>query len=208
VSVISQALYAFVFCTRYIDLFWKNPGDNLWNFIFKIFYIVSSLYILLLMTRIFSRTREREMSYRLGAYILLGSLILAPFITMIAEKMWGPPFSNILVNFSLILESVCVLPQLLLLRQTTVPTVIDSYYLVALGAYRALYICNWIERYATDTVKPETVAVIFGVLQTLLYVDFAWVYYSRQRVKLRSGGIVDADDLSKSWRGGEAGAGG
>jgi hypothetical protein len=32
---------------------------------------------------------------------------------------------------------VCVLPQLLLLRQTTVPTVIDSYYLLALGSYRA-----------------------------------------------------------------------
>lgn len=85
------------------------------------------------------------------------------------------------------------------MRQTTVPTVIDSFYLVALGAYRALYICNWIERYATDRVKPEVVAVIFGVIQTLLYVDFAWVYYSRQRVKLRSGGIVDADDLNKSW---------
>ncbi|OBT54975.1 hypothetical protein VE04_04509 [Pseudogymnoascus sp. 24MN13] len=200
VSVISQALYALVFCTRYIDLFWKNPKDNYWNFIFKIFYIVSSLYILLLMTRIFARTREREVSYRLGAYSLLGALVLSPFITMIAEKAWGPSFSYIVINFSLILESVCVLPQLLLLRQTTVPTVIDSYYLLALGAYRALYICNWIQRYASaDPVKPEAVAVIFGVIQTLLYVDFAWVYYSRQRVKLRSGGIVDADDLSKSW---------
>jgi hypothetical protein len=41
---------------------------------------------------------------------------------------------------------VCVLPQLLLLRQTTVPTVIDSYYLLALGSYRGFYILNWIHR--------------------------------------------------------------
>ncbi|KFX96131.1 hypothetical protein V497_01654 [Pseudogymnoascus sp. VKM F-4516 (FW-969)] len=200
VSVVSQALYVVVFCTRYIDLFWKDPRANYWNFIFKIFYIVSSVYILLIMTRVFARTREREISYRLGAYILLGSLLVCPFITMISEKMWGPPFSYIVINFSLILESICILPQLLLLRQTTVPTVIDSYYLLALGTYRALYICNWIERYASkDSVKPEVVAVIFGVIQTLFYADFAWVYYSRQRVKLRSGGVVDADDLSKSW---------
>lgn len=199
VSLISQALYALVFCTRYIDLLWRPPSANYWNFIFKIFYILSSLYILLLMTRIYARTREREKAWRLGLYTLLSSLLLAPFVAMIGKHTWTPRFSAILVVFSLILESVCVLPQLLLLRQTTVPTVIDSYYLVALGAYRALYICNWIERAVADPVKPEGVAVVFGVLQTLLYLDFAWVYYTRQRVKLRAGGLVDAEDLGKSW---------
>jgi hypothetical protein len=43
------------------------------------------------------------------------------------------------------------------------------------------------------------VSVIFGILQTALYIDFAWVYYTRQRVKLRGGGVVDADDLRRSW---------
>lgn len=98
------------------------------------------------------------------------------------------------------LESTCILPQLLLLRQTTVPTVIDSYYLLALGAYRALYILNWIWRSADirdQNVDP--IAVIFGVLQTAFYIDFAWVYYSRQRVKLRNGGLVDAEDLRSGW---------
>ena len=79
------------------------------------------------------------------------------------------------------------------------PTVINSYYLVALGSYRALYILNWIQRGIEDEVKPEAVPVIFGVVQTLLYLDFAWVYYTRQRVKLRGGHVVDGDDLSKSW---------
>jgi hypothetical protein len=200
VSLITQALYAFVFCTRYIDLIWKAPKQNWWNFFFKIFYIVSSFYILLLMTKVYARTREREKAWRIATYSLLGSIILSPVITSIAQKTWFPSFSEDLVVFSLMLESVCILPQLLLLRQTTVPTVIDSYYLVALGAYRALYIGNWIERYvSTDPVKPEPISVIFGVIQTLFYLDFAWVYYTRQRVKLRGGGIVDSDDLSKSW---------
>lgn len=102
--------------------------------------------------------------------------------------------------FSQILESVCVLPQLLLLRQTSVPTVIDSFYLLALGSYRALYCINWFLReFEVTGKKPNTVSVIFGIIQTALYVDFAWVYYTRQRVKLRGGGIVDADDMRRGW---------
>lgn len=42
-------------------------------------------------------------------------------------------------------------------------------------------------------------SVIFGIIQTALYVDFFWVYYTRQRVKLRYGGIVDADDIRRGW---------
>ena len=91
-----------------------------------------------------------------------------------------------------------MLPQLLLLRQTTVPTVIDSYYLVALGSYRALYIINWIWRGAKGD-KPDAVSVIFGIIQTALYLDFAWVYWSRQRVKLRGGAVIDGDDLRNGW---------
>lgn len=86
----------------------------------------------------------------------------------------------------------------MLLRQTTVPTVIDSFYLVTLGSYRAFYILNWIYRAVTST-KPDAISVIFGIVQTAFYIDFAWVYWTRQRVKLRGGGVVDADDLRKGW---------
>jgi ER lumen protein retaining receptor len=68
-----------------------------------------------------------------------------------------------------------------------------------LGSYRFFYILNWIVRAASKERYWEPVAFIFGVVQTVLYIDFAWVYYSRQRVKLRGGGVVDSDDLSKSF---------
>src|SRR3954452_19220917 len=103
-----------------------------------------------------------------------------------------------LYTFSIILESVCILPQLLLLRQTSVPTVIDSFYLLALGSYRAFYILNWIERKVDEVYwRPDPVSITFGIVQTALYLDFAWVYWTRQRVKLRYGGIVDSDDISR-----------
>ena len=107
------------------------------------------------------------------------------------EKLWWA--------FSIILESVCVLPQLLLLRQTTVPTVIDSYYLAALGSYRAFYILNWLIRGFGSEHFWDPIAFVFGIVQTAFYIDFAWVYYTRQRVKLRNGGVVDSEDFRKSW---------
>ncbi|KAI6081560.1 ER lumen protein retaining receptor-domain-containing protein [Hypoxylon rubiginosum] len=197
VSMITQAFYAVVFCTRYTDFFTETSN---WNYFFKLFYIVSSFYIIAVMRWLFPRTREREISWKLGAVVLMGSLFISPFTMLLFEgkDRWG--FFTWMYDFSLILESVCVLPQLLLLRQTTVPTVIDSFYLLTLGSYRGFYILNWIWRELdVNDRKPNAVSIIFGVIQTALYLDFFWVYYSRQRVKLRAGGIVDADDIRRGW---------
>ncbi|EEU34267.1 uncharacterized protein NECHADRAFT_105438 [Fusarium vanettenii 77-13-4] len=195
VSLITQILYALVFCTRYLDIFSEKFP---WNLIFKIFYITSSFYILGIMQWIYPRSREKEIAWKIGAIILGGSFVLSPFVMLIFERSKG--FLTWMWVFSQILESVCVLPQLLLLRQTTVPTVIDSFYLLALGSYRALYCINWFLReFEVTGKKPNTVSVIFGIIQTALYIDFAWVYYTRQRVKLRGGGIVDADDMRRGW---------
>jgi ER lumen protein retaining receptor len=101
--------------------------------------------------------------------------------------------------FSEILESVCVIPQLVLLRQTTVPTVLDSFYLVALGTYRFLYIVNWIMRGAKEDNYKDPTSWVWGTIQTALIIDFAWVYWTRQRVKLRRGGVVDSEDLGRGW---------
>ncbi|KAI0397450.1 ER lumen protein retaining receptor-domain-containing protein [Xylariaceae sp. FL0594] len=197
VSWITQCLYAVVFCSRYTDIFSET---STWNYFFKLFYILSSIYIIVIMRYVFPRTREREIAWKLGAAILAGSLVLSPFVMLIFEgkRVWS--FFTWVWDFSQILESICVLPQLLLLRQTTVPTVIDSFYLISLGAYRFLYCLNWIWRELDpNDRKPNAVSVIFGIIQTALYVDFFWVYYTRQRVKLRYGGIVDADDIRRGW---------
>ncbi len=99
--------------------------------------------------RVYDRTREREKAWKLGAYCLGGSLVLGPILTAITLQ-GRTTLLEVLWTFSIILESVCVVPQLLLLRQTTVPTVIDSGYILTLGSYRAFYILNWIVRFAKE----------------------------------------------------------
>lgn len=76
---------------RYLDLFWVQPRKSYWNFTLKNFYILSSLYIILLMMRVYARTREREKAWKFGAACLAGSLVAAPFVMMIfvAKDKWG-----------------------------------------------------------------------------------------------------------------------
>lgn len=153
------------------------------------------------MNRRYARTREREKAWKLATYILAFSAIAGPVLSVM-YRIWylkkSTNLTEILWAFSIVLESLCVVPQLLLLRQTSVPTVIDSYYLVTLGSYRAFYIFNWIWRSAHKD-WPDAISVLFGIIQTAFYLDFAWVYYTRQRVKLRAGTVVDSDDLNKGF---------
>jgi ER lumen protein retaining receptor len=154
------------------------------------------------MIRVFTRSHEREKSFKIAGACLFGSILLT-IPTGFIFRSYDHYFRYAHIHywfwvFSIILESVCILPQLLLLRQTNIPTVIDSFYLLTLGSYRALYFINWIYRGAKHQ-STDAVSIIFGAVQTVLYLDFAWVYYTRQRVKLRAGGIVDSDDMSRGW---------
>lgn len=78
--------------------------------------------------------------------------------------------------FSIWLESVAILPQLFMLQRTGSAETITTHYLFALGAYRALYIPNWIWRCV--------VTFLFSVL------------YSAKRPHRRSQG-ADAFSLSQ-----------
>ena len=90
VSLITQALYGAVFIARYLDLFWVAPSRNVWNFVLKNFYIMSSLYIVILMMRVYARTREREKAWKLGTLCLAGSTVAAPFVMLIftSKEKW------------------------------------------------------------------------------------------------------------------------
>ena len=59
-----------------------------WNFVFKLFYMVSSVYIIVVMRYVYPRTREREVAWKLGGAVLAGSLLLSPFAMLIFERDW------------------------------------------------------------------------------------------------------------------------
>lgn len=73
---------------------------------------------------------------------------------------------------------MAILPQLFMLQRTGEADTITTHYLFALGLYRALYIPNWIYRYFSEG-HLDPVSVVAGVIQTLLYSDFFYIYYTK-----------------------------
>lgn len=192
ISFKSQCLYFLVYFTRYLgmqsycppmpsratmtyhvlaDLFQTN---SIYNLLFKIAFIASQGYILYLMTTAYKPTNDPNADTFRVEYLLGGAAVLAiilPYKYTVSEIFWA---------FSIWLESVAILPQLFMLQRTGEAETITTHYLAALGLYRALYIPNWIYRYfAEEGHKVDWIAVVAGIIQTVMYTDFFWIYYNK-----------------------------
>jgi ER lumen protein retaining receptor len=87
---------------------------------------------------------------------------------------------QILWTFSIYLEAVAIVPQLILLQRHGEVENLTSNYVVLLGAYRGFYVLNWIYRAATEkSYHFIWLMFIAGMVQTALYVDFFYYYAIR-----------------------------
>ncbi|EIW80520.1 ER lumen protein retaining receptor [Coniophora puteana RWD-64-598 SS2] len=170
ISFQTQALYVTVFVARYIDLFFR--WISLYNFFMKIFFIASSVYILYLMKYRYRPTHDPSIDTFKVEYLVGPAVVLSLIFNYKFE------FTEILWTFSIYLEAVAILPQLFMLQRTGEAETITTHYLAALGAYRALYIPNWIYRYFTEDVV-DPIAIVAGLVQTGLYLDFFYVYFTK-----------------------------
>ncbi|KAJ4287646.1 hypothetical protein N0V90_012349 [Kalmusia sp. IMI 367209] len=175
ISFKSQFLYLIVYVTRYVDLLWTfYEPKSLYNTIFKIIFISSASYTVYLMLNDYKPTHDPNLDTFKVQYLIGASAILAilfPYKYNFTEILWA---------FSIWLESVAILPQLFMLQRTGEAETITTHYLFALGAYRALYIPNWIYRYFFEVPRFfDPIAVIAGIVQTILYSDFFWIYYTK-----------------------------
>lgn len=157
--------------SRRADIFWSF-ADSAWNTIFKILFLSSIAYTLYTELNDYKPTHDPNLDTFKVSYLLVGSAVLAivfPYKYTPAEILWA---------FSIWLESVAILAQLFFLQRTGEAEMITMHYLFALGIYRALYIPNWIYRYFIEGYFDQ-IAVLAGIVQTVLYSDFFWVYYTK-----------------------------
>ena len=91
---------------------------------------------------------------------------------------------QILWTFSIYLESVAILPQLFMISKTGEAETITTHYLFFLGLYRALYLINWIWRFYFEGFF-DMIAIVAGVVQTILYCDFFYLYVTKGESPLR-----------------------
>lgn len=172
VSLKSMFLFALVFTTRYVDIFFYYFGA--YNYIMKLLYLTSSYYTCFLIRykAPWKHTYDREGDgFRIRYLIIpctLGSLCISAFS---GDFYW----MKVLWIFSQLLESVAILPQIFLLENTERYDVLTTHYLLCLGLYRLFYVFHWIVRWAVYS-RVNAISVLCGLVQTALYVDFFYQY--------------------------------
>ncbi|CXI66386.1 ER lumen protein retaining receptor, putative [Plasmodium berghei] len=172
ISCRMQELYLIVFLCRYIDLFFVFV--SFYNTVMKITFILTIAYtIYLIRFKLpISQTYNRKVDNFKSEKYLIPPCIVLSLLTCKTYNLY-----NILWSFSIWLESVAILPQLVLLEKQREVENITSHYVITMGMYRAFYIFNWIYRYFFDP-KPyiNIVGWLGGLIQTLLYIDFFYYF--------------------------------
>ncbi|KAF8029465.1 hypothetical protein BT93_E2005 [Corymbia citriodora subsp. variegata] len=171
ISLKTQELYALVFLARYLDLF--TDFISVYNTVMKLVFIGSSLAIVwcMRMHPVVRRSYNKELDTFRHYFLVLATFGLA---LLVHEKF---TFLEIFWAFSIYLEAVAILPQLVLLQRSGNVDNLTGQYVFFLGAYRFFYILNWIYRYFTEQHFSRWIACISGLVQTALYADFFYYYF-------------------------------
>lgn len=182
ISLKTQELYAIVFLTRYLDLFTKYY--SFYNTVMKLVFLGTSISIVWYMRyhKVVKQTYSKDEDTFRHYFLILPSFVLAILIHRdfnVIEVLW---------SFSLYLEAVAILPQLVLLQRSRNIDTLTGDYIFLLGAYRALYLLNWVYRFFTEIHKILWIPWVSGLVQTVLYADFFYYYFkswkNREKLKL------------------------
>lgn len=174
VSCRMQEMYLIVFCCRYLDLLWSFI--SLYNTVMKLVFITTTAYLIYLMrlkAPVCTTYERSQDSFQYEIAFLIPAALLGVVTAeehTIADMLW---------TASIWLESVAILPQLVLIQKMKEVENLTSNFVGCMGAYRFFYILNWIYRYYTEDYVTY-VGWIGGVIQTALYCDFFY-YYAKSK---------------------------
>ncbi|GJP48009.1 hypothetical protein CLOM_g7250 [Closterium sp. NIES-68] len=182
ISLKTQELYVIIFVTRYLDLLYSFI--SVYNTMMKLIFLSSTVAIVYYMRydKVVRQKYDKDHDTFRHIFLVIPCFVLALLVNKkftITEVLWA---------FSIYLEAVAILPQLVLLQRTKNIDNLTGNYVFFLGAYRSLYILNWIYRYMTEKHYRQWIVWISGLVQTALYADFFYYYIiswkSNQRLSL------------------------
>lgn len=180
ISVRTHELFLLVFVTRYLDLF--TTFYSVYNSVMKVLYIIATamiIYTIKVKEPIASTYDKAQDSFLHWKFAVAPTAVVA-LITHLFQHGFsnGIKAMDLLWIFSIYLESIAILPQLIVLQRYREVENLTGNYVFFMGAYRFLYILNWIYRsYHEPYYQHHFVVYFCGVLQTLLYVDFFYYYF-------------------------------
>lgn len=170
VSCRMQEMYLLVFSFRYLDLLYSYI--SLYNSVMKIFFLLSTGYLVYLMRLKppVNQTYDRSVDNFRYELFFVGPAILLGFLTADDSSV-----TEILWTASIWLEACSITPQLVLLAKMREVENLTSHFVASMGLYRAFYILNYCYKYLVDD-HYSLVAIFGAVVQTVLYCDFFYYY--------------------------------
>jgi len=177
ISVRTHELFLVVFVTRYLDLF--TTYYSVYNSCMKVLYILTTaaiIYMIRFQEPICSTYDKAQDTFLHWRFAVLPCICVA-LITHSLGTHFRFNIMEVLWTFSIYLEAIAILPQLIVLQRYREVENLTGNYIFFMGAYRALYIANWVYRaYHEPFYQHHYVVYFCGILQTLLYADFFYYY--------------------------------
>jgi len=184
ISLRTHELFLLVFVTRYLDLF--TQFYSIYNTVMKVLYIVSTasiVYMIRFSQPICATYDKAQDTFLHWKFAAAPCAVIATVTALIGGGVSSTSLMDILWTFSIYLEAIAILPQLIVLQRYREVENLTGNYIFFMGSYRALYILNWIYRAYTERHYQHHYVVYFcGVLQTVLYADFFY-YYTMSKAK-------------------------
>jgi len=175
ISLKTQELFLMVFVSRYLDLF--TTYYSLYNSCMKVAYIVATSYIIYMIRfkePFRSKYDKSQDSFLHLKFAVAPCAVLAVLFCAI-KREFSP--IDILWTFSILLEALAIVPQLFVLQRYREVENLTGHYVFFLGAYRGLYILNWVYRsYYEPFYRHNWLVYVSGAAQTALYLDFFYYY--------------------------------
>ena len=149
----------------------------------KVLYIASTsmiIYTIRFQEPIKSTYDKAQDSFLHWRFAVAPCMVIACITHLVGNGAKNFDLMELLWTFSIYLEAIAILPQLIVLQRYGEVENLTGNYIFFMGAYRALYILNWIYRaYTEKGYQHHWVVYLCGVLQTMLYVDFFYYYFKR-----------------------------
>lgn len=147
----------------------------------KVLYIVSTatiIYAIKFQEPIKSTYDKAQDTFLHWKFAVAPCTIIALITHLIGSGFSRFSVLEYLWTFSIYLEAIAILPQLIVLQRYGEVENLTGNYIFFMGAYRFLYILNWIYRAHTEkNYQHHWIVYLCGVLQTLLYADFFYYYF-------------------------------
>ena len=206
ISVKTQELRLLVFGTRYLDLF--TTFYSMYNSVAKVYYLVATTAIIIMcktdpIKSVYNTDHDYFPHWK---FAVLPCAVLALVTHVVGSGIARFDIMELLWTLSIYLESIAILPQLLVLRKYRLVENLTGKFMLLLGLYRFFYILNWIYRAHHEPMyQHHFVVYICGTIQTLLYADFFYqyaratrfcgCYRDEARTNNYMSGVLDDDDI-------------